>query len=125
MDEPVIFISEFRLTEGAERPFTEAFADATATIAATKPRTSLYAAYLDEPGRTVRIVHAFPDASAMAAHFEGAAVRARAVSAMITPTAFTVYGNAPETSVAELRTAAAEAGAGLVLLPRPLGGFLR
>jgi hypothetical protein len=125
VDEPVVFISEFRLAPGAEPAFRAAFAEALAVVAATKPRTRLYAAYMEEHGRAVRIVHAFPDASAMATHFEGAADRARAVSSIIAPRRFEVYGRGPESSIVELGRDASEAGAKLVLSRRPIGGFLR
>ena len=61
----------------------------------------------------------------MAAHFEGAADRARAVSSIITPRRFEVYGRGPESAIVELGRDAAEAGVELALSPRTVGGFLR
>jgi hypothetical protein len=91
------------------------------------PRRSLalYAAYLDDAGRDLRIVHAFPDAASMATHFEGAADRANAVATIIAPAGFEVYGNAPPTATEQLRREAHAAGVRLDLFADPLGGFLR
>ena len=92
MDEPIVFISHFRLAPDARPALADAFAGAVALIGETKPRTALYAAYLDDAGRDLRIVHAFPDAASMATHFEGAADRANAVGAIMAPAGFEVYG---------------------------------
>jgi hypothetical protein len=125
VDEPIVFISHFRLAPGARPALAEAFAGAVGLIGETKPRTALYAAYLDDAGRDLRIVHAFPDAASMATHFEGAADRANAVATIIAPAGFEVYGNAPPTATEQLRREAHAAGVRLDLFADPLGGFLR
>lgn len=125
MDEPIVFISSFLLAPDARPALAEAFAGAVRLIGETKPRTALYAAYLDDAGRDLRIVHAFPDAASMATHFEGAADRASAVAAIMAPAGFEVYGNAPRAAIDQLRREAEAAGVRLDLFAAPLGGFLR
>ena len=125
MDEPIVFISHFRLAPDARPALAEAFAGAVGLIGETKPRTALYAAYLDDAGRDLRIVHAFPDAASMATHFEGAADRANAVATIMAPAGFEVYGGAPPSATEQLRRAAHAAGVRLDLFADPLGGFLR
>jgi hypothetical protein len=94
-------------------------------IGSTKPRTALFAAYADETGSDVRIVHAFPDAAAMALHFEGSDERTTSVSELYTPAGFEIYGRAPAAAIDQLRREAAMASVGVDNFPDPIGGFLR
>jgi hypothetical protein len=71
MTEPIVFISRNRILPGKRAEFAAAYAQGVGMIGSSKPRTALFAAYVDETGTDVRIVHAFPDAAAMALHFEG------------------------------------------------------
>ena len=125
MDEPIVFISHFRLALDARPALAEAFAGAVGLIGETKPRTALYAAYLDDAGRDLRIVHAFPDAASMATHFEGAADRANAVATIMAPAGFEVYGRSDPAAIDQLRREAHAAGVRLDVFADPLGGFLR
>ena len=125
MGEPIVFVSRLRIEPGRRRAFNEAFEAAVKAIALGKPRTALYAAYLDAAGSTVEIIHAFPDADAMAEHFVGSEERTRSVSALMTPAGFTVYGSAPSEAIEQLGREAAATRSKLDLLGDPLGGFLR
>lgn len=125
MNEPIVFISRFRLRDGQADAFAAAFSDAAASIAVGKPRTSLYAAYLDETNSDVRIVHAFPDAAAMTAHFTGSDKRAASIAGLVEYAGFQVLGRAPAAAVGQLRAEAGALGVGLELHPRSLGGFIR
>jgi hypothetical protein len=122
---PIIFISRNRILEGQRAAFTSAFTQAVSLIGSTKPRTALFAAYLDDAGSELRIVHVFPDAAAMAHHFEGSEQRAQSASGSIAPAGFEVYGEAPPGAVDQLRREAALAGTGLSIFGDALGGFLR
>jgi len=125
MAAPIVFISRNRLLAGGRAGFESAFTEAVPAIAATKPRTALFAAYVGADGADLRIVHAFPDPEAMALHFEGASERARSVSAVMSPVGFEVYGSALAEAIDLLRTQAEAAGIGLELFPDAIGGFLR
>ena len=101
-------------------------AQAVGFIASTKPRTALFAAYLDEAGDELRFVHAVPDAAALTDHFEGSEERSASVQDMIELLGFEVYGAAAEAAVDQLRRATgAVQGAELTLLPISMGGYLR
>jgi uncharacterized protein (DUF2126 family) len=125
MAEPIVFISRSRMIAGPRAAFEAAYAEAVALIASTKPRTALFAAYLDESGTEVRVVHAFPDGAAMVAHFEGSEERSRGASSLMVPVGFEVYGRPPDAAINQLRREANEAGIELDVLPEPAGGFLR
>jgi len=102
------------------------YARAVGFIGSSKPRTALFAAYLDEAGQELRIVHAVPDAAAMTDHFEGSDERSASVQELIELISFEVYGAAPAAAVDQLeREVAAVPGAELTLLPRSIGGYLR
>jgi hypothetical protein len=105
--------------------FESAYAQAVNLIGAARPRTALFAAYLDETRTEVRIVHAFPDAAAMALHFEGSEERTQSVSQLIVPAGFEVYGQAPPAAIDQLRREAHVAGIGFDVLGQPIAGFLR
>ena len=125
MAEPIVFISRSRIVAGKRPEFESAFAGVVDLIRATKPRTALFAAYVDESDTEVKIVHVFPDAAAMADHFEGSDDRTQSVSNLIVPTDFDVYGRAPAPAIDQLRREAAAAGGRVEVLPHPIGGFLR
>ena len=75
MAEPIVFISRWRIRQGKRAALEAMFAQSLGFIGSTKPRTALFAAYLDEAGEELRFVHAVPDAAAMTDHFEGSEER--------------------------------------------------
>jgi hypothetical protein len=125
MTEPIVFISGFRILDGKRTEVESMFAHAVELIGSTKPRTALYAAFVDESGTRARIVHAFPDTAAMASHFEGSGDRAQSVSGLMVLTGFDVYGGAPEAAIDQLRREAAANNVDLKVYSEPLGGFIR
>jgi hypothetical protein len=126
MAEPIVFISRWRIRQGKRAALEAMFAQAVGFIGSTKPRTALFAAYLDEAGEELRFVHAVPDAAALTDHFEGSEERSASVQDMIELLGFEVYGAAPEAAVDQLRRATgAMPGAELTLLPISMGGYLR
>jgi hypothetical protein len=125
MSEPIVFISRNRIVEGRGAEFEIAYGHAVGLIRATKPQTALFAAYADETGSEARIVHVFPNAEAMAFHFEGSADRTESAAGLIAPIGFDVYGQAPVGAIDQLRREASAAGASVEVLPATLGGFLR
>jgi hypothetical protein len=124
VDEPIVFISRWRLVTDRET-WRVAYRAVNEAIAAAKPRTSVFAAYLDEEAAETRIVHVFSDAAAMAEHFGGSAERSGSASDLITPLGFEVYGAAPAAAVEQLEREAASAGVPFAVFPDAIGGFLR
>lgn len=126
MTQPIVFISRWRIRRGRRAMVRETFDRAVSFIDSTKPSTALFAAYLDGDGTELRIVHAFPDATGMTAHFEGSEERSAAIRDMIELLGIEVYGPAPLAAVDQLRReTAAVPGAELTLLPIGIGGYLR
>jgi hypothetical protein len=125
MADPIVFISTFAIRDGRASDFERMFAAAVELIGSTKPRTALYAGYIDADGSTVRVVHAFADATAIATHFEGSDERSSSADEVIVPLGFALYGSAPEAVVDQLRREAAAAGVLFEHLPVSLGGFIR
>ena len=125
MSVPIVFISRNRIHDGKRAEFAKLFGMGVGFIESAKPRTALFAAYIDEAGTEVSIVHAFPDAAALALHFEGSTDRTTSVSELITPAGFAIYGRPPAPALDQLRREAAAAGVGLDVLPNSIGGFFR
>ena len=125
MTEPIVFISHFRILDGKRTQVEMMLAHAVELIRSARPRTALFAAYVDESGTTARIVHAFPDAAAMVRHFEGSDERAQSVAELMVVTGYEVYGRAAEAAVHQLAREAAREEVGLELYSVPLGGFIR
>jgi hypothetical protein len=125
MPEPIVFISRSRIAEGKLEAFASAYRSAVRLIADTKRRTAVFAAYLDESGEEVSIVHVFPDAAAMLAHFEGSDERSASVAELITLIGFEVFGPAPEVAVEMLRREAAANGFPIVVRRESIAGFVR
>ena len=122
---PIVFISRSRIVDGRRAEFELGYSQVVGLIETTKPKTSLFAAYVDASSTEVRVVHAFPDADAMALHFEGSQDRTQSASDLITPAGFEIYGQAPTTAIDQLRREAATIDAGVHVFGDPLGGFLR
>src|SRR5260221_983549 len=125
MSERMVFISGSRIRAAQRAVIGSAFEGALALSQATKPRTTLFAAYVDETATEMRVIHVFPDAAAMAVHFEGSAQRTTSASQLIQPAGFEIYGPAPARSVDQLRREAGLASAPLDLFLDPVGGYLR
>jgi hypothetical protein len=125
MDAPIVFISRFRIADGRAGDFAKMMSGAFGMIGEAKPRTALFAAYVDDQRAEARIVHVFPDADAMTVHFAGSEERSQSLGDLAAYTGFEVYGAAPQAAVDQLRREAAAAGVAVTLLPEPIGGFLR
>ena len=123
MADPIIFISRWRVAD--RDAWTRAYRSAVEGIGAAKPRTALFAAYLDARGAETRIVHAFPDAAAVTEHFEGAAARSASVADLLVPGGFELYGPAPADAVDQLQRAADASGTALERFPEAIAGFMR
>ena len=125
MSQPIVFISRWRVAAGRRDAWEQAYAAANAAVGAAKPRTALFAAYLNAAGTETRILHAFPDAAAVEGHFEGSDERGSAVADLIIPAGFELYGPAPTSAVDQLRREAAASSVDLDLFPIAVAGYLR
>lgn len=125
MDEPIVFISHFRIKADQLDAFRTYFQEGAARLQAEKPRTVAFLAYADEAGTRASIVHVFPDAVAMDLHFEGAAERSRAAYEFMEPDGWEIYGVPSTAALAMMQQGAALAGVTLTLQPGGIGGFLR
>jgi hypothetical protein len=125
MDRPITFISHFRVKAGHAGAFRNLWDSVAAALEASKPATTAYLGYLDKDETSLTIVHVFPGAKAMGAHFAGAEDRAAAAYEHIEPAGWEVYGTPDPESIAMLQGAAAQSGAPLTWEPNGLGGFLR
>jgi quinol monooxygenase YgiN len=123
--EPLFFISHFSVKPGHAEAFREMWADVVGTLETSKPATTAQVAYLSEDGSRLSIVHVFPDADALAAHFLGADERSRAVYEHIEPAGWEIYGRPHDEQLAGLRSEAVSAGVTLTVVPDAVGGFLR
>ena len=125
MSEPVVFISHFRIKEGALNTVRRMSVEVPRRLEADKPRTSVFLTFLDEQSTEVSFVHVFADREAMDLHFEGADERAQAAYAFIEPLGWEVYGTPSDAALLPLREAARVAGVTLTARPAFLAGFLR
>jgi hypothetical protein len=123
--EPITFISHFTIKLGHAEAFRSMWDSVAASLEVSRPATTAYLGYLGSDATTLTIVHVFPDADAMAAHFGGADDRAAAAYEHIEPAGWEVYGAPRAESIEMLQTAAAQTGVPLTWEPDGLGGFLR
>jgi hypothetical protein len=121
----IVFISHFDVKPGHLGALRGMWDEVAAELEASKPATTAQVAYLTEDGSRLSIVHVFPDADALAAHFVGAGERARAAYEHIVPAGWEVYGRPDAANLAGLRAEAEQAGVRLTVMPDAIGGFLR
>lgn len=125
MADPIIFISHFLVDPVAADELQRLHGSIAAQLQSDKPRTLAFLSYRSADGGRLTIVHAFADADAMGAHFEGAAERSRRAYELMRPAGWEIYGTPHPAILDQMREAAAEAGVELELGPDYLGGFLR
>jgi hypothetical protein len=123
-DEPIVFISESRVRPGMAGAIRTFLDKGAPQLAAAKPETLVFLAYLDAAAKTLTIVHVFADAGGFAAHVEGADSRSAAAAELIETLSLTIYGTPTASTLAAIRastprSASIEVRAGFV------GGFLR
>jgi hypothetical protein len=123
--EPIAFISHFRVKRGKAAAVRTMFAAGATQLAVAKPQTAAFLGYLDERGTRLTIVHLFPDAEAMDAHFEGADQRSQAAYELFEPAGWEIYGHPSAAALAMIEREAAQAGVPLMVAPKALGGFTR
>jgi len=123
--QPIVFISHFEVKPGHLEAFRAMWESVIGQLEASKPATIAQLGYLSEDGRRLSIVHVFPDADALAAHFLGADERSRAGYEHIGPSGWEIYGRPAEEQLAGLGAEAESAGVALTVTPEVAGGFLR
>ena len=123
--EPIVFISHFEVKPGHVEAFRTMWRSVIDQLEASKPATVAQIAYLNDDGSRLSIVHVFPDADALSAHFLGSDERSRAVYEHIAPAGWEIYGRPAEQQLAGLRAEAESAGVTLLVAPEVAGGFLR
>ena len=124
MSVPIVFISHMRLRDGAAETFAGKFRNAVAAIAEARPRTAVFAAYLDRRQSEVAVVHVFPDATAMLDHFAGSADRGESIAGLVEYVAFETYGAEPLGAIDLLSRDAQATGASLSTFPDAISGYL-
>jgi hypothetical protein len=125
MTQPIVFISHFRIKEGALDAYMELQRTATAGLEADKPQTLVFLAYLDDRGERLTIVHGFADADAMDLHFQGAEERSARAYEVLIPDGWEIYGSPSEGALESIRSSAAASGVGFIHQPDFVAGFLR
>lgn len=123
--QPIFFISHLSVKPGHAETLRAMWAGVMSELEASKPATIAQVGYFSADGSRLSIVHVFPDADALAAHFLGSGERSRTAYEHMIPAGWEVYGSPAEANLAELRAAATAAGVGLSVEPESLGGFLR
>ncbi len=103
MSGPIIYISHWRIKEGVEDQWWSMVDQVLPGLEAAKPRTVFQNFYVDETGRTLSIVHIFPDAEAMDLHAGGATTRSQSAFEFIEPIGFEIYGPPTEQFLDTLR----------------------
>jgi hypothetical protein len=125
MSEPIIFISRSRIKEGELGSLKGYMPEITELIKENKPGTVAMLAYVDEDDAEIRILHAFPDADAMARHLEGVGERAAEAFEYIETAGYEIYGSPGESVLESMRGYAREFGVPLTIFPSLIGGYLR
>lgn len=124
MSQPLVFISRHKIKEGQLDELKKSFDENVPVLETEKPGTVLFYAYINQAETEVRIVHVFPDAEAMDAHFVGAAERSADAMRFLEPVSFRVYGK-PSDQALEMLRGVSESGAELTIIPHPVAGFIR
>ena len=85
MSDPVVFISHFRIKQDKVDALERLSIETTDRLRSDKPRTVLFLSYTDEDRSVISFLHAFANADAMDAHFEGADDRSRLALEFLEP----------------------------------------
>jgi hypothetical protein len=124
MSEPIVFISHNKIIEGKLEALREHTQKTMQLLREQKPDTIVFLSYVNEDGSQVSFLHAFPDAQAMDAHFEGVQERANKAAEFIQSKSMEIYGSPSEGARAMFKQIAAS-GVKVSIDSDYLGGFLR
>jgi hypothetical protein len=124
MSQPIVFISRSRIKEGKLEGLKRYAPAITELIKSNKPGTVAMLAYVDEDEAEAHIVHAFPDADAMARHLEGVGDRAAEAFDYIETTGYEIYGDPGEAVLEAMHGYATQFGVSLTVFPNMIGGYL-
>ena len=125
MTQPIVFISHSAIKPGKHEGFRAFIRSGADGLAAEKPGTVVFLAYLDEDASRVSIVHVFPDADAMNAHLEGVEERSREADMFIETRGYEIYGSPDEPVLRMMRAFADGSGVPLTVRPELVGGYVR
>jgi hypothetical protein len=125
MNDPIVFVSHFSVTEGRVDAYRRLQTTVAEELRAAKPLTLAYLNYLNRADTRMTAVHVFPDAAAMDAHFAGAEDRSRRASEVLEPAGWEIYGQPSPGAVSAIRAAAASAAVSFTLETEYVAGFLR
>ena len=124
MAQPIVFISRSRIKEGKLEGLKRYAPEITELIRSNKPGTVAMLTYLDGAAAEVHIVHAFPEAGAMARHLEGVGERAAEAFDYIETTGYEIYGDPGEAVLDSMRGYASEFNVSLNVFPNMIAGYL-
>lgn len=124
MSEPIVFVSKHGVKAGNATQLREQYEQTTGYIAAEKPGTAVFLAYLNEAETEICTIHVFPDASAFDAHLEGVGERSEGMMELLEYGEFEIYGSASPEAL-EMMEQAASVGASLTVRPDFVAGYLR
>ena len=125
MSEPIVFISHFRIKEGALDAYRQLQREMVRLLEAEKPRTLALLPYLDADRTRMTTFHLFADAESMDLHFEGALERSAAAYEFLEPDGWEIYGTPSDKAMDMMGNSAAASGVTFTLQTEYLGGFLR
>jgi len=125
MTDSIVFISHFRVRQGALDAYKELQREVAIQLQAEKPRTTVFLTYVDDSGTHMTAVHVFADAQSMDLHFEGSEERSRAAYEFLVPDGWEIYGTPSPNVLKTMRAAASSSGVKLIVEGGYVAGFLR
>src|SRR5262249_52753719 len=124
MSGPIVFISRNRIKDGMFEGLKSYAPEITKIVEEAKPGTVAMLAFVSDDETEVRIVHAFPDAEAMARHLEGVGERAAEAFEFMETTGYEIYGSPGESVLGTMRGFADSFGVPLTVVPTYIAGYL-
>ena len=124
MSEPIVFISHFRVKEGALDNVKQLIQKVGEQIKANRPGTVVFLQYLNEAGTELSFVHMFPDSESFDQHVVGADERSNAAFEFVVPTRREVYGT-PSARVAAMLRPPDGSAIAFQIMPQLAGGYIR
>ena len=122
---PLVYVDRSEIRTGKLEELRGAIADLAAFVAANEPQIVSYAAFIDDDGEQLMIVHVHRDAASLERHFAIAGPRFASFAELVRLERIDIYGNPSPGTVVSLREKAAALGGATIAIHPQHAGFIR
>lgn len=125
MPGPIVYVDRSEIREGRVEEVRTAVRELAAFVEANEPDIVSYAAYIDDDGQGMTVIHHHRDVASLERHMEVAGPRFAPFAPLLRLRSIDVYGDAGDALLAQLHAKARTLGGATVAVHPHSAGFVR